>query len=1412
MTQARTVDASYLHLQRIGTGWQIYFPDGRIKTFDEQGMLEKIEDRHGNWVKVAYAATQWIVTDGYGSEVARTHYVNLLDKSSLYAADRPNFQSVVSSIDLAAFDNDPDDQNDERALFQFTYEDRRVPRGGGGFHDRDDPDSTKHKPATYCIAAPFLASLQLPDQTTYVPTYKHLNLVSEPEPPGCSPPAGATTFDPPDIDYGVIQSLVIPTGGKIEWVHGTYPMNLQDCLLGRGFASEYVGVRSRVVRDRSGGELARWTYTPDMLEPGGYASFYCGGQTWNVPNPAEQFTNDVEVWSGPVEDGGRKLRTRHYFSVFPKGGWVGPNGLSLNGFRKADYGLPFTQFGAIGSTAGGDLRLLSREVSDCTSSCTPLRRSYVLYEHDLPDYVHHNSRVMAGRIVEVSDTGCGGTACYTDTKRSEWDGFGHYKKSVTTSNVPGSRALTTFTNYTPNSSNWQLNLYTTSWVKQETPNATVAAKQITTFDGTTGAMTSVRTLKATGPNPDALPESPADLLTVWCRDGSTTAVQRGFVRSERHFGGDAGSIPTGDLCTTERTTGNYFIDHEYTFTGGSLTGTRSRYTGTTHFVADVTLDRNTGRTRIARDTAGVETLFEVDTSGRLISVRPHGRVATNYAFSPGSTPPSVVMTQECPSGAGASPCSSDMLTEGRYYFDDLGRLSQEVSQVGTSEWASVWSAYDSLGRKKTVSVPFGVASGDSGAKPTGIPVTSWKYDVLGRPILETRPDGGITEWIYQGSRETERRVAGEHRSTERYNGMGQLVSVRQRADATSGDIITSYAYDVGGRLSSVRMIAPDGVLQQRVFDYDGRGFLRWETQPESGMASYIYDARGHMTEKQQSAAASQFDLRSTYDAAERLVQLAARNPDEPAEFRVIKEFAFGTGNVPGNLRNGKLVSAARYNYPPSEFDDTFKIEDTYVYGDASGRKTGRTTTISRFQFDDWFVLKSIDMGVTYNALDLPQSIQYPHCLDCGAPNVAPDRSGMAYSYRRGRLKGIAGWVSDISYWPSGLRNELVHANGRTDRQVVEDIPRPSSISFKPTLIDRCIRPSFLSQPASTTVAQAGGSTTLSVVASGTEPFEYDWVRVSTGESVGTSQSITLTNVTADDSFYVFVKNPCGFEQSQTAKVTVGNCEDPTIGGIEKIRQPDGTWLLKPNPTARADRTFLWVRLSDSAQLGTTETITVPASGSTLTYRLTITDGCGSAFSDLTITPPPNITQTDLVATATGSTQITVTWPASFNVSHYVVERRSGAAWQQVAGEHPTHSFVDNAVVSNRTYAYRVYAVRSGEKSDYSNSDVATTRSFMQAVTGQAISAVPTNDMLAAVNSVRAAAGWPPVTWSNILAASDPIPATEVLVLDRHISAARWRMNEALSALGVPIREYTGKSLVGATIRAVDVNEVQQQAQ
>jgi Ig-like domain CHU_C associated len=88
----------------------------------------------------------------------------------------------------------------------------------------------------------------------------------------------------------------------------------------------------------------------------------------------------------------------------------------------------------------------------------------------------------------------------------------------------------------------------------------------------------------------------------------------------------------------------------------------------------------------------------------------------------------------------------------------------------------------------------------------------------------------------------------------------------------------------------------------------------------------------------------------------------------------------------------------------------------------------------------------------------------------------------------------------------------------------------------------CTSPSITSQPQSQSV-QTGQTATLSVTATGTAPFSYQWYQGVSGDAsnlVGTdASSFTTPVLTSPTSFWVRVSNSCGHADSATALITLG---------------------------------------------------------------------------------------------------------------------------------------------------------------------------------------------------------------------------------------------------------------------------------
>jgi beta-glucosidase len=124
-----------------------------------------------------------------------------------------------------------------------------------------------------------------------------------------------------------------------------------------------------------------------------------------------------------------------------------------------------------------------------------------------------------------------------------------------------------------------------------------------------------------------------------------------------------------------------------------------------------------------------------------------------------------------------------------------------------------------------------------------------------------------------------RLAAGEDyvETSREYDAYGRLREVTEPSGYNGNDVSTTYAYDVGSRLTEILTTA--FVDQARRFSYDNRGFLAWEQHPEKGTAgngkvfNYDIDSSGlvHRTLDGPN------DLAYDYDFMGRLTAVKDRN-------------------------------------------------------------------------------------------------------------------------------------------------------------------------------------------------------------------------------------------------------------------------------------------------------------------------------------------------------------------------------------------------------------------------------------------------------------------------------------------------------------------------------------------------------
>jgi YD repeat-containing protein len=1155
-------DSAALRLRSDGAYTRyVEFPDGELHKFERRLSVDSngnahyspkwrltkiLERRSANVVDITYSVNsndmdqKWQLTDTSG----RMHVVTF--QYSPFLLDTHSDGMIVDKVELQTVGTAG--LASRVATWDFQYQ------------DKDVPWPVDHRPkiplTSPTSVRPMLTAVVQPDDTTVSFAY-HLN--------------------PAVFDQGSLSVLTLPTGGTLEYDYAPYALPYGDlCGTGVSGFARTPGIRRKRVR-QSPTEVAEWEYihnygnevvltTPQKTE----ICVLCTN-TWCKTQPTPADPTPPRRWSrttvlAPVVNGTRS-RTDHYFSVW-SGGDRYPD--PLNGIGGSwTYGLPFTagappvSSAAPGAAPASDTAsddgaghyLSSRFYANCDSAgvCqagSMQRSTYVGYERTV-----FGAQLTASRTVYDTDTGCGGVTCWKQTTRSQHNGAGRFRLVVEKSNFPGLHAdeKVMSRNYVTWTAE-QLTQPTVTWnLDQYSQNSVVTAGAAPVMSeychDSAGRVSAVRSY-AGGDTPGA-----TDTVVKFKYDGASDLVR------ELYYGGDQTPLPSTALCSDWNLQPRYLIRHSYE----KGMRTKSEYLNPASWnattavplltVFDRTVDLSTGLTTRSRDAGGAETRFDYDAKpARLVTVTPPAGSATTYEYQPASsTVGAMVKATTLTNTAGANIVTM-------WHFDSLGRVRyQDSSWAGDDTATRTSTTYDALGRTVAESVP--AAVGDEPAAKR----TSYQYDPFGRPLQITAPDGSITTMTYGGDRTVTRTsmvasVTGSQQEAvvvSHRDGQGRLVKVTEKSGGTGAaqpvgsDVSTVYAYDSGDRLRYVRMTGSEtasnggNVFQERFFDYDGRGFLRSESHPESVPVFYRYDARGNVIEKSFDNARTPFDLRYSYDDAGRLLTLSGRKPLQLDEFRTLKDFEY----VSVGIETGKVRTARRYNYPPDPqspyaylSSETVRVDETYGY-DSAGRVNARTTRLWMQPYPEaTFVLyRAIEQAAQYDELGLLKNSDYPKCLaapyGCGLPPTNPLVNPL-HTYTRGFLTSVDNAVSGMKYARSGLLTEMKHSNLIVDK--VEPDPaglmRPRQITFEHYDEQPCVVPAVSVQVKS---SENPSILTLVAAPTGTAPYLYQWFR-DDGTSVtliGRASTITVPAAPSTTDFYVKIDNGCGSATSNRVKAT-----------------------------------------------------------------------------------------------------------------------------------------------------------------------------------------------------------------------------------------------------------------------------------
>ncbi len=182
--------------------------------------------------------------------------------------------------------------------------------------------------------------------------------------------------------------------------------------------------------------------------------------------------------------------------------------------------------------------------------------------------------------------------------------------------------------------------------------------------------------------------------------------------------------------------------------------------------------------------------------------------------------------------------------------------------------------------------------------------------------------------------------------------------------------------------------------------------------------------------------------------------------------------------------------------------------------------------------------------------------------------------------------------------------------------------RPANTSWRISQASQsCTAPGITTQPSSTSIT-FGGSTTLSVVASGSTPT-YQWYignppSTTTPAPSGTNASIQVSP-SSTTTYWVRVTNSCGTADSNAATVTVGACASPAITTqpVNKTITSGSSTTLSVGASGSATLSYQWYAgnpPSTTTPAGTGSAIQVSPT-STTNYWVRVTNSCGTADSN-----------------------------------------------------------------------------------------------------------------------------------------------------------------------------------------------------
>ncbi len=1088
-------DGSFLRLWReTATRRWVEEPSGMRRLFVKQStfhptlpdewLLQQIRDPYGNTVTVTYGPDTWTIRDG---QSWRTVVVKFQDWAGRTSRD----PMIVEEVRLPGFGGGP------LRTYRFEYTTLTLNRPArSSFH----LTLKNFCPAIdITVRQPRLDRILLPDGSRYSFVYST---------------GGAANNDLR------LDSATLPTGATIAYQYQNIQDSPPDCQ-NRNLAGPLPGVSRRTVRDPDSTLLDDRRYLRQTLRTSDVPGTIC-----RVFNPQDLSSTQapwseqvVSVWSG-VEAGLSTVST-HYFNIYPysddcgfeaRAGCVWDAGrgryVLASGRTHIERNLKISRTPGNGDPLNPDL-FLSGRLHSCAfgvgggpaiprdepatgtqfgdripvllGACTPRETTYSSYEvaragqcREASPFCLRDSRLLATRTVYHDDS-----ERWIKTTHSDFDGLGHYRRTVTRSNFESSATAgrleqTRFQNWNAGRGTlllnpdhtvaqsivppavWLLDTFREQWLTE----GSVGSGGEACFHPTLGHRTYSRTWSKTALNTTspAANRSTNDLVV------KHSVNAQGELDLERFFGADTypGTMPTADSwCDSDTPWGatqqDYALDHNHQF--GVLS--EQRVVGETTYQTRRTIDQATGWTATRTLDSGEVLTHSYDPLGRLAWITTPRTASRRFQYQQLADGRWQLTATNYPKGTTASTPSPTAIRRYVARYDGLGRLIAEDLPKHDGTAVTRTLTYHHPG-----SEPRLISSLDDPTRNTQL-----SYDYKGRILERTDPDGRKVANIYVGPRRTRTVTCvgtGGGGSTGICSGTPdervETTVDRDWRGRTVGvtspqGFATTMTYDPNGNRTSAQRSNPEAgggvVTQTRTWTYDGRGFLTRESIPER--VDTVFSSFTTRGLPRQVSGGGRVAARS-YDKLGRLRALTVGS-------RTIKDFDYCDQAAANAARcsttgseNGQLLSATRFNYRTATTSGVpgkaglWKVAASFGY-DSAGRLASRTTGVVWDPDNEPATAETrFNQGWSYDDLGNVKSFTYPNGTFPGTTNSYAAARTVTFDYGQGFfLTGVnAGTLgATLTYHASGLVHEVRHSGGAgTDRySVASGMPRVSAIDL-----------------------------------------------------------------------------------------------------------------------------------------------------------------------------------------------------------------------------------------------------------------------------------------------------------------------------------------------------------------------------